>query len=57
MPIEHILNVLRVVLRSIMVEFLLVRQLDWPSSVEELRGAIGTHVLKLHSAVHAVITS
>ena len=57
MPIEHILNVLRVVLRSIMVEFLLVRQLDWPSSVEELGGAIGTHVLKLHSAVHAVITS
>ena len=47
MTVEHILDVLRVILRGIMVEFLLMRQLDWPCPVEELRCTIGTHVLKL----------
>ena len=54
MTVEHILDVLRVILRGIMVEFLLMRQLDWPGSVEELRGAIGTHVLKLESSIHVI---
>jgi len=29
------------------VNFLFVRQLDWTSSVKELRGTVGRHVLEL----------
>lgn len=54
MTVEHILDVLRVILRGIMVEFLLMRQLDWSGPVEELRGSISTHVLKLESSIQAI---
>lgn len=51
--VEHVLNVLRLILRSVTVRLLLVRQLDWPSTIKELRGAVGRHILELNSTVEA----
>ena len=53
--VEHVLHVLRVVLRSVMMMvellvllLLLVRQFNGTGSVKELGGSVGAHVLKLN---------
>ena len=43
-PLEHVFNVLGLILRLL----LFVRQFNGASSVEELRGTVGRHVLHLH---------
>ncbi len=46
--VEHVFNVLlRLILGLMLVCLLLVRQLDRTSSIKELGGAIGRHILEL----------
>ena len=54
--IKHVLNVLRLVLRSIRVELLLVRQLDGASAIEELGRSVCGHVLELGSLKVSVLS-
>ena len=45
--IEHVLNMLGLVLRSVLMDLLFVRKLNRSSSVEELGSAVSRHVLEL----------
>ena len=51
--VEHVLDVLRLILRSVTMRLRLVRQLYWSSSIEKLRGTIGRHILELDATMEA----
>ena len=53
--VEHVLNVLRVVLGLIVCKLLLVRKLDRACPIEELRCTVSGHVLDLGPTISKVL--
>ena len=51
---KHVLNMLGLVLRNVLMDFLFVRQLYGSSPVEELAGSICRHVLELAVVEHII---